>query len=87
MKRKAQRIKGLQRKIGLLKGPSYLILMTVQKSMKKSGSENNIMEEIEREKNMKNMKENAYANMRSNDNGEQAELQKIKKPKNDSKIP
>ena len=55
--------------------------MTVQKSMKKSGSENNIMEEIEREKNMKNMKEIAYANIGSYDNGEQAELQKIKNPR------
>ena len=45
------------------------------------------MEEIDREKKMKNMKEIAYIKISSYDIGEWAKLQKIKKPKNDHKIP
>ena len=55
-----------------------------------SGSENNNMEEIEREKHMKNtknMKEIVYTNIGSYKSGEQAEQEKIKKGKNDHEKP
>ena len=45
------------------------------------------MEEIEREKNMKNMKEITYTKTNSYYSGEWAEQQKIEKPKNDHNIP
>ena len=45
------------------------------------------MKEIEREKNTKNTKEIVYTNIGSSERGEQAKQQKIKKPKNDHKIP
>ena len=73
-----------------LERPSLINLNHGSKSYTESGSENDIMEEIEREKNKKdtkNMKEITYTNIGSYDSGEWAKLQKIEKPKNDHEIP
>ena len=70
-----------------LERPSLINLNHGSKIYEESGSENNITEEIKRAKNMKNMKEITYANIGSYNSGEQAQLQKIKKPKNDHEIP
>ena len=70
-----------------LERPSLTNLNHSSKIYEESGSENDIAEEIEREKNTKNMKEITYTNIGSYDSGEQAKLQKIEKPKNGHEIP
>ena len=70
-----------------LERPSLISLNHGSKIYKESGSENDNVEEIKREKSMKNMKEIVYSNISSYESGEQAEQQKIGKPKNDHKIP
>ena len=66
---------------------SLINLYHSSKIYKESGSENDNMEEIKREKNTKNIKELAYTNIGSYERGEWAEQLKIKKPKNDHEIP
>ena len=70
-----------------LERPSLINLDHSSKIYEESGCENDDMEEIEREKNMKNTKEVVYTNIGSYNRGEQAEQQKIEKPKNDHKLP
>ena len=70
-----------------LERPSLINLNHGSKIYEESGSENDNMEEIKREKNMKNMKEIVYTNISGYKSGEWAEQQKIKKPKNDHQIP
>ena len=67
--------------------PSLINLNDGSKLYEEYGSENDIVEEMEREKNTKNMKEFTYTNIGCYDSGEQAKLQKIEKPKNDHEIP
>ena len=86
MKKKAQKKKPPV-KNRPLERPSLINLNHSSKIYKESRSENNNMEEIEREKNMKNMKEITYTKTNSYDSGEWAEQQKIEKPKNDHNIP
>ena len=66
--------------------PSLINLNHDSKVYKEYGSENNNEEENEREKITKNMKEITYTKIGSYDSGEQAKLQKIKKPKNDHRM-
>ena len=68
-----------------LERPSLINFNHGSKSYEKSGSENDNVEEIEREKNRKNMREITDTKIGSYNSGEWAELQKIKKPKNDHK--
>ena len=70
-----------------LERSSLINLNHSSKIYKESGSENDITEEIKREKNIKNMKEISNTKISSYDSGEQAELQKIENPKNDHEIP
>ena len=74
-------------KIMPLERPSLINLNHGSKIYEESGSENGVAEEIKREKNSKNMKESTHTYIGSYDSGEQAELQKIKKPKNGQEIP
>ena len=60
-----------------LERPSLIDPNHGSKIYKESGSENESMEETEREKNTKNTKEIAYTNISSYESGEWAELQKI----------
>ena len=69
-----------------LERPSLINLNHSSKIYKESGSENDDVEEIKREKNMKK-KEIVNANIGSNKRGKWAEQQKIEKPKNDHKVP
>ena len=85
MKKKAQRIKKPPVKNRPLERPSLINFNHGSKNYEESGSENDNVEEIEREKNRKNMREITYTKIGSYNNGEWAELQKIKKPKNDHK--
>ena len=64
-----------------LERPSLINLNHSSKIYKESCSGSDNMEEIEREKNMKNMKEIVYTNIGSYESGEWAEQQKIKKPR------
>ena len=57
------------------------------KLYEESGSENENVEENEKGENKKNTKELAYTNISSYKRGEWAEQWKIKKPKNDHKMP
>ena len=70
-----------------LERPSLIHLNDSSKIYEESGSENDTMEEIKREKNTKNMKGFTYTNISSYDSGEWVKLQKIKNPKNDHEIP
>ena len=70
-----------------LERPSLIYLNHGSKIYEESGSENDNAEEIERGKNMKNMKEIVYTNISSYERGEWAKQQKIEKPKNDHKVP
>ena len=82
MKKKAQRIKKPAMKNRPLERPSLINLNHSSKIYKESHSENDDVEEIEREK---NMKKNEIVDG-SNKRGKWAE-QKIKRPKNDHKVP
>ena len=64
-----------------LERPSLINLNHGSKIYEESCSENNDVEEIEKEKNMKNTKEVVYASISSYKRGEQAEQQKIKNPR------
>ena len=70
-----------------LERPSLINLNHSSKIYEESGSENDNVEEIEREKNMKNMKEIVYTDISSCKSGDQAEQQKVEKPKNAHEIP
>ena len=64
-----------------LERSSIINLNHGSKIYEESGSENDDMEEIEREKNIKNTKEVVYTNIGSYERGKQAKQQKIKNPR------
>ena len=70
-----------------LERPSLINLNHSSKVYEGSGSENDDMEEIKREKSRKNTKEVVYTNISSCKRAEWAKQQRIKKPKNDHKVP
>ena len=67
--------------------PSLVNLNHGSKMYEESGSENENIEENEKGENEKNMKELTYTNIGSYERGQQAEQQKIEKPKNNHEIP
>ena len=79
--------KKASRKNRLLERPSLIDLNHSSKIYKESGSENDSMEEIETEENMKNIKEITYTKIGNYNRGEWAKQQKIKNSKNDYEIP
>ena len=70
-----------------LERPSPINLNHSSKIYKESGSENDIVEENEKGENKKDTKALAYTSIGSYKRGEWAKQWKIKKPKNDHKIP
>ena len=69
-----------------LERPSLINLNHSSRIYKESGSENDNVEENEKEESEKNTKELAYINISSYMRGEQAEQWKIGKPKNNHEI-